>query len=51
MVSYDRKRDKCGEILRAWFTEEEVLAGKFQSAKAQPKMLISKPLAVKRNSP
>lgn len=44
-ISYDRNRSTDGEILMARFTENDVLAKKFEGTKSRAKMLISRPLA------
>ncbi|WP_437231106.1 sialidase family protein [Planctomicrobium sp. SH661] len=44
-ISYDRNRDKDGEILLARFTEEDILARKLVSPQGRLKQLISRPLA------
>lgn len=44
-ISYDRNRSTDGEILMARFTENDVLAKKFEVTKSRAKMLISRPLA------
>lgn len=50
-ISYDRNRAKDGEILLARFTEKDVLAKKLLGAKSKTKMLISRPLGVKKAGP
>ncbi len=47
-ISYDRNRATDGEILLARFSEEDILAGKLVSPKSKLKMLISRPLAPRR---
>ncbi len=44
-ISYDRNRDKDGEILMARFTEEDILAKEFKGPKSKGKILISRPLS------
>jgi hypothetical protein len=48
VISYDRNRATDGEILMARFTEDDILAGKFVGEKSKAKMLISKPLGLKK---
>jgi len=48
-ISYDRNRATDGEVLLARFTEEDILAGKLTSPRSRLQMLISKPLAPKKN--
>jgi hypothetical protein len=47
-VSYDRNRATDGEILLARCTEEDVLAKKLVGPKSRLKMLISRPLGIKK---
>ena len=47
-ISYDRNRATDGEILMACFTEDDVLAKDLVSPKSKLKMLISRPLAIKK---
>lgn len=47
-ISYDRNRATDGEILLARFTEQDILAKKLESPKAKLKMLISRPLGIKK---
>lgn len=47
-ISYDRNRATDGEILLAKFTEADIAAKKLVGSKSQLKMLISKPLGVKK---
>lgn len=47
-VSYDRNRKTEGEVLLARFTEEDVRAGKLVGPKSKLKMLISRPLGLKK---
>jgi hypothetical protein len=47
-ISYDRNRATDGEILLARFHEEDMLAGKVSSPKSKLKMLISRPLGLKK---
>lgn len=48
-ISYDRNRATDGEVLLARFTEEDILAGKLTTPRSKLQMLISKPLAPKKN--
>lgn len=50
-ISYDRNRATDGEILLARFTEEDVLAKKPVGPKSKLKMLISRPLGIKKDVP
>ena len=50
-ISYDRNRATDGEILLARFTEEDILAKKLVGSKSKLKMLISRPLGIKKESP
>ena len=50
-ISYDRNRATDGEILLARFTEEDVLAKQLVGPKSKLKMLISRPLGVKKEKP
>jgi hypothetical protein len=47
-ISYDRNRSTDGEILLARFTEEDILARKLVGSKSKLKMLISRPLGIKK---
>jgi len=47
-ISYDRNRSQDGEILLARFTEEDILAKKLLGSKSKLKMLISRPLGMKK---
>lgn len=47
-ISYDRNRAADGEILLARFTEEDILAKKPVGSRSKLKMLISRPLAAKK---
>jgi len=47
-ISYDRNRATDGEILLARFTEEDVLARKLVGPSSRLKMLISRPLGLKK---
>ena len=47
-ISYDRNRATDGEILLARFTEEDVLARKLVHPSSRLKMLISRPLGLKK---
>lgn len=47
-VSYDRNRAADGEILLARFTEHDILAKKLEGPKSKLKMLISRPLGIKK---
>lgn len=49
-ISYDRNRATEGEILLARFNEQDILAKKLESPKAKLKMLISRPLGIKKGS-
>jgi hypothetical protein len=44
-ITYDRDRSGAREILLARFTEDDVLAGKFASAEARPKVIVHRALA------
>ena len=47
-ISYDRNRKTDGEVLLARFNEEDILGKKLVGPKSKLKMLISKPLAPKK---
>ncbi|RLS52438.1 MAG: exo-alpha-sialidase [Planctomycetota bacterium] len=47
-ISYDRNRATDGEILMARFTEADILAGKLVSPKSRLKILISRPLGLRK---
>jgi hypothetical protein len=47
-ISYDRNRKTDGEILLARFTEEDILATRLVGLKSRLKMLISRPLGLKK---
>lgn len=47
-ISYDRNRSVDGEILLARFTEEDIRAGKLTGPKSKLKMLICRPLAIRK---
>jgi hypothetical protein len=47
-ISYDRNRAADGEILLARFTEADVLANKLVGKRSKLKMLISRPLGLKK---
>jgi predicted neuraminidase len=47
-LSYDRNRATDGEILLARFTEKDILAKTLVGSKSKLKMLISRPLGVKK---
>lgn len=47
-ISYDRNRATEGEILLARFTEDDVLAKQITGPKSKLKMLVSRPLAPKK---
>ena len=47
-ISYDRNRAADGEILLARFTEEDVLAQKLVGPRSKLKILISRPLGMKK---
>jgi hypothetical protein len=47
-ISYDRNRATDGEILLARFTEEDIMAKKAVVPKSKLKMLISRPLGMKK---
>ncbi len=47
-ISYDRNRDTDGEILLARFTEDDVLQKQLVGPKSKLKMLISRPLGLKK---
>ncbi len=47
-ISYDRNRATDGEILLARFTEEDISAKKLLGPKSKLKMLISRPLGIKK---
>jgi hypothetical protein len=49
-VSYDRNRATDGEILLSRFTEKDILARKLDNPRSKLKMLISRPLGVKKGS-
>ncbi len=49
-ISYDRNRATDGEILLARFTEADILARQLSGPKSKLKMLISRPLGIKRES-
>jgi len=49
-ISYDRNRATDGEVLLARFTEEDILAKKPVGPKSKLKMLISKPLGLKKKA-
>jgi len=49
-ISYDRNRATDGEILLARFTEQDVLAKKLVGPRSTLKMLISRPLGVKKEN-
>ena len=49
-ISYDHNRATEGEILLARFTEQDILAKKLEGPKAKLKMLISRPLGIKKGS-
>lgn len=49
-ISYDRNRATEGEILLARFTEKDILAKKLESPKSKLKMLISRPLGIRKGS-
>ena len=42
-ISYDRNRATGREILLARFTEEDILAGRFEGPRSNARMLISRP--------
>ncbi len=48
-VSYDKNRATEGEILMARFTEDDILSGEFKSPRSSSKMLISRPLGIRKN--
>ena len=48
-ISYDRNRATDGEILLARFTEEDILARSLRGSKSKLKMLISRPLGIKKD--
>jgi sialidase-1 len=50
-ISYDRNRATDGEILLARFTEEDILARKLLGSKSKLKILISRPLGIKKDAP
>jgi predicted neuraminidase len=50
-ISYDRNRATDGEILLARFTEEDIQAKKIIGPKSKLKLLISRPLGIKKESP
>lgn len=45
-VTYDNERSRKGEIVLARFAESDVLAGKFVSVRASPRMPVSRALGV-----
>jgi hypothetical protein len=47
-ISYDRNRKTDGEVLLARFTEQDILAKKINGPKSKLKILISRPLGVKK---
>lgn len=47
-ISYDRNRKTDGEILLARFTEQDILANRLVGPKSKLKMLISRPLGLKK---
>lgn len=47
-ISYDRNRATDGEVLLARFTEADILAQKLVGPRSKLKMLISRPLAIKK---
>jgi hypothetical protein len=47
-ISYDRNRKTDGEILLARFTEHDVMARKLVGARSRLRMLISRPLGLKK---
>jgi hypothetical protein len=47
-ISYDRNRKTDGEILLARFTEEDIMAQKLVGSRSKLKMLISRPLGLKK---
>lgn len=47
-ISYDRNRKTDGEVLLARFTEEDIMASKLVGPKSKLKMLISRPLGLKK---
>jgi len=49
-ISYDRNRATEGEILLARFTEQDILTKKLESPKSKLKILISRPLGIKKGS-
>jgi len=49
-ISYDRNRAADGEILLARFTEEDILAKKIVGTTSKLKLLISRPLGLKRDA-
>lgn len=49
-ISYDRNRATEGEILLARFTEHDILAKKLEGPRSKLKMLISRPLGLKKGS-
>jgi hypothetical protein len=49
-ISYDRNRSTDGEILLARFTEDDILTGKLTGPESKLRMLISRPLAPKKNA-
>lgn len=48
-ISYDRNRAVDGEVLMARFTEQDVIAQKPESAGSKLRMLISRPMAPRKN--
>ncbi|MBM3843519.1 MAG: exo-alpha-sialidase [Verrucomicrobia bacterium] len=45
-VTYDNERSRKGEVLLARFAESDVLAGRFTSTRASPRMLVSRALGM-----
>ena len=48
-ISYDRNRSADGEILLARFTEDDILSRKLKETRSKLRMLISRPLAAKKD--
>lgn len=49
-ISYDRNRSRDGEILLARFTEDDIVAKQFAGPRSRAKMLISRPLGIKKGN-
>jgi hypothetical protein len=49
-ISYDRNRATDGEILLARFTEDDIKAKRLVNPKSKLKMLISRPLGLKKDT-